>query len=70
MKETKRWENLPTDSIKILDYLSEHRQITIAKAIEITETPRATLKLRLNHLMNKGIILRIGIGRGTRYILK
>jgi Fic family protein len=70
MNDSNGWESLPADSVKILEYLSEHPRITIKEAEEATGTPRATLKLRLRNLMENGVILRVGAGRGTRYVLK
>jgi predicted HTH transcriptional regulator len=70
MIESNGWESLPADSVKILDYLTNHKKITITEAEEITATPRATLKTRLADLIEQDFIIRVGVGRGTRYILK
>lgn len=39
------------------------------QAEEETQTPRGTLKLRFNELMDKGLVVRYGKGRGTSYAL-
>lgn len=70
MQENSGWSNLPIESIQILEYLAIHQRITISKATSITNTPRATLKLRITALMKGGFIERMGVGRGTWYILK
>lgn len=69
MAENKGWDGLPLDSIKILDYLSQHGRITMKQAEEETQTPRGTLKLRFNGLVEKGLVVRYGKGRGTWYTL-
>lgn len=70
MADNRGWESLPEDSVIILEYLKAHGRITMQKAEEITQTPRATLKLRINQLLENGYILRHGQGRGTWYTLK
>lgn len=39
------------------------------QAEEETGTPRGTLKLRFVELMDKGLVVRYGKGRGTWYVL-
>lgn len=70
MAKNKGWEGLPTDSVKILDYLSRQGRITMRQAEVETQTPRATLKLRFKDLMDKGLVARYGKGRGTWYALR
>jgi Fic family protein len=70
MDETQGWEGLPSDSVKILNYLLTHERINIQDAEQLTQTPRATLKLRLNQLIESGLIIRHGKARGTWYALK
>lgn len=70
MAETQGWEGLPNDSVKILNYLLTHERINIQDAERLTQTPRATLKLRLKQLIESGLIIRHGKARGTWYALK
>lgn len=67
MEERDGYASLPEDSVKILNYLEKTRRITMKEAEALTHTPRATLKLRLNALIEKGMIHRHGKGRGTWY---
>lgn len=59
--------NLPEDSAKILAYLESNKRISMREARELTGTPRPTLKLRFNKLIEDGRITRHGMGRGTWY---
>ena len=68
MEDNAGWSSLPSDSVKILEYLTEHQRITMKEAEELTNTPRATLKLRITQLIKEGLITRMGKGRGTWYI--
>lgn len=70
MAESQGWANLPVDSVTILNHLFTHERITIQEAEQLTKTPRATLKLRFNQLIENQLISRQGKGRGTWYVLK
>jgi Fic family protein len=70
MAESQGWEGLPSDSVKILNYLLTHERITVQEAEQLTQTPRATLKLRFNQLIESELIVRHGKARGTWYVLK
>ena len=70
MADNRGWESLPADSVKVLEYLKDNGRITMKQAEELTQTPRATLKLRLAYLLDGGFILRHGQGRGTWYTRK
>ena len=70
MLESQGWEGLPSDSVKILNYLLTHDRITIQEAEQLTLTPRATLKLRFNQLIKSELVIRHGKARGTWYVLK
>lgn len=70
MSEDNGWSGLPSDSVKIIEYLSENPRITMKEAESLTGTPRATLKTRLNQLMDDDFVNRFGKGRGTWYALK
>lgn len=67
MATNRGWESLPEDSIQLLEYLQRNARITMKQAEELTQTPRATLKLRIAQLLEDGHILRYGKGRGTWY---
>lgn len=67
MADNRGWESLPADSVQILEYLKANGRITIKQAEGLTQTPRATLKLRIAQLLEDGHILRHGQGRGTWY---
>ena len=70
MAESQGWEGLPSDSVKILNYLSTHERITVQEAEQLTQTPRATLKLRFKQLIESQLIARQGKARSTWYTLK
>ena len=70
MADDRGWENLPADSVQILEYLKDNGRITMKQAEALTKTPRATLKLRITQLLEDGHILRHGQGRGTWYTRK
>jgi len=63
------WSDLPTECVAILNLLEERNRLTIKEAEERTGAARATLKIRLNLLIDKGLIERHGKGRGTWYSL-
>jgi Fic family protein len=65
MVDNRGWESLPADSVQILEYLKDNGRITMKQAEDLTQTPRATLKLRIAQLLEDGHILRHGQGRGT-----
>ena len=67
MADNRGWESLPADSVRILEYLKDNGRITMKQAEDLTQTPRATLKLRIAQLLEDGHILRHGQGRGTWY---
>lgn len=67
MVDNRGWESLPADSVQILEYLKVNGRITMKQAEDLTQTPRATLKLRIAQLLENGHILRHGQGRGTWY---
>jgi predicted HTH transcriptional regulator len=53
-----------------LEYLTVQERITMKQAEELTQTPRATLKLRITQLLEDGFILRHRQARGTWYTKK
>ncbi len=57
--------------LKALEYVERHRAITNREYREFCPHVGAeTLRLDLVDLVEKGVLLRIGEKRGTRYILK
>lgn len=69
---TPQWEtNMNERQAKALQYLEQHRSITNREYRELCPNVGAeTLRLDMVDLVNKGVILKIGEKRGTRYILK
>lgn len=67
MEENKGWDGLPADSVRILEFLSQHHRITAKEAEELTGTLKTTLKNRFRELTEKGLIVRYGKGRATWY---
>lgn len=67
MKSAQGWGDLPSECVAIMELLEERNRLTIGDAEEHTGAPRATLKIRLNLLIEKGLIERHGKGRGTWY---
>ncbi|MEM7128334.1 MAG: ATP-binding protein [Chloroflexota bacterium] len=67
-----KWEsNMNERQMKALQYMKEHKSINNRQYREICPNVGAeTLRLDMVDLVNKGIILKIGEKRGTRYILK
>lgn len=61
------YENLPLESIKIMEYVNQHQRITTKVAVEITQAPRPTVKSRLQSLVADGYLVMQGKGRGTWY---
>ena len=70
MEASKGWLELPADSVQVLEYLAANGRITMRQAEELTGTPRATLKKRLNQLLEQDFVDRQGKARSTWYILK
>ncbi len=60
-------EGLPPDAIAILEYVRTTGRITTRKALELTKTPRPTIRLRLAKLVKLGLLLPHGKGRGSWY---
>lgn len=54
----------------ILEYLEKNRRITRKKAKSILELGETKVKELFNELIDRGLIQRVGAGRGTYYILK
>ena len=75
-KDSKRvvpqWEqNMNERQIKALEFLQREGSITNRDYRELCPHVGAeTLRLDLSDLVNKGVLLKIGDKRGTRYIIK
>jgi len=54
----------------ILEYLQENRRITRKEAKVILELGETKIKELFNELIDRGLIQRVGAGRGTYYVLE
>ncbi|MEM7650966.1 MAG: Fic family protein [Pseudomonadota bacterium] len=54
-------------SSKIMELFKEHKRLQMKEIIRLTRGKRATIKLRLNELVESGYLVRHGAGRGTWY---
>lgn len=72
IQTTPKWEtNMNERQAKALQYIEKHKSITNREYRELCSNVGAeTLRLDMVDLVNKGVILKIGEKRGTRYILK
>jgi len=61
--------SLPSLSVQVLKFLSEHERLTIAQMVELTSANQNTLKVRLRELVEDGRIQRHGKARATWYSL-
>lgn len=62
-------KNIPALSVKIMALFKEHQRLQMHDIIKLTRGRRATIKLRLNELIDAGYLKRHGQGRGTWYSL-
>jgi ATP-dependent DNA helicase RecG len=68
----KNWESAPNErQARAMQYLSEHGRITNREYHDLCPnvTPE-TLRLDLNDMIDKGLIMKVGDKKGTYYILK
>ena len=56
-------------SAKIMTLFKEHKRLQMKEIIKLTNGRRATIKLRLQELVENGYLIRHGAGRGTFYAL-
>ena len=56
-------------SSKIMTLFKEHKRLQMKEIIKLTNGRRATIKLRLQELVEGGYLIRHGAGRGTWYAL-
>lgn len=61
------YNDLPTESITIMEFVTKNQRITIKQAAEITQIPRPTVKTRISALVEKGFLVKHGKARGTWY---
>jgi Fic family protein len=61
------WGNLPKEALAIMEYVQQQGRITTGEAETLTAAPRSTLKKRLADLVESGLLVRQGQGRGTWY---
>jgi len=67
-KSLQNYINLPHEAMLIMQYVDNHHRITIKDAEElITTISRPTIKNRLSHLVDEGLLVRNGKARGTWY---
>lgn len=61
---------MPQLALDILEILKEHGRVTTGEVMLATQAKRATVKKRLNELVNTQLITQHGQGKGTFYTLK
>ena len=61
---------LDKEQLKLLDFLDQIGRITIKDALDILNCPKRTAQLKLRQLKDIGIIIQIGKGPSSAYILK
>ena len=54
------YENLAPNSVKIMEYMTIHQHITTKIAVSITQSPRTSVKSRLQSLVTNGFLVRHG----------
>jgi Fic family protein len=69
-RESRVRAQLPTLSLSIVDFVSNHGRITMSEAMRIAGTSRNTLKQHFRTLVEQGHIVRHGKGRGIWYTLR
>ncbi|MBD3843464.1 MAG: hypothetical protein IE909_16595 [Campylobacterales bacterium] len=57
------------DEEKIVLYLLENKSINRKQTVEILNYGETKIKELFNHMVDKKLIIRVGQGRSTRYIL-
>lgn len=61
---------LPSMSLRIVEFTREHGRITMSEAMRLTAGNRNTLKQHFRNLMDQGYLAIKGAGRGSWYELK
>ncbi len=67
ISKNQRYSELPKESVVIMEYVDEHHRITTGEAEKVTNAPRPTIKKRLASLVESGLLVRQGKGRGSWY---
>lgn len=62
-------QKLPRLSARIMKLFTEHQRLQMKEIIKLTNGRRATIKLRLQELIDGGYLVRHGAGRSTWYAL-
>jgi hypothetical protein len=60
---------MPELSVRIVEYASQHRRVTIGDMVTLTVTSRNTLKQHFRGLLGKGHLVMHDSGRGAWYCL-
>jgi len=60
---------LPALSVRILELVREHGRVRTSDVETLTGESRSTIKVRLNDLVQRGMLARYGKGPGTWYAL-
>lgn len=63
------WQGLTKEAHRIMEYVQQQGRISVSEAEKNLSVPRATLKKRLAELVESGLLIRQGQGRGTWYEL-
>ena len=50
--------------------MADRQRASVSEMVETLDAARGTVKVRLNELLEQGLITRQGVGRGTWYTLK
>lgn len=61
---------LGSDELKLLDFLDQLGRITIKDAVDVLDSPKRTAQLKLRQLKDLGLIIQVGKGPASAYILK
>jgi len=61
---------LDKDQLKLLDFLDQVGRITTKDAIDVLNCSKRTVQLKLSQLKKLGIIIQIGKGPSSAYILR
>ena len=61
--------SLPKLSVRIMGLFKDHKRLQMKDIIKLTNGRRATIKLRLQELLDGGYLVRHGAGRSTWYAL-
>ncbi len=61
---------LDSSQMQILDFIDQVGKITVKDVVDILECPRRTAQLKLANLKKLGVIIQIGKGPASAYILK